>query len=271
MNPSSSVEFLYMAANRRIRSCGDNKSVLEFRIRLPSFSEEFTPGPAGFRFYHRHNRAGADLCAGQYSGQVGPVCTEPKHEPGSYDREVFLVLKESEPSFSQGGDMARDFLTPTTRVKEFYHGFFRNEPALAMEQQSAWAVVRGGVDGVVDSPGALVFQVEAVVLRGHIRVIVNLQDFIPCLFRLGAALTFYTKYFGFVVESEALPAFAALPCGPPRFAAQWAREFRTTARAGRETIGGPKGHILVRFLHPTQLPVSGLNPMLSKQYVNCTG
>ncbi len=29
---------------------------------------EFTPGPAGLRFYHTHNRAGADLNSGQYSG-----------------------------------------------------------------------------------------------------------------------------------------------------------------------------------------------------------
>jgi len=78
----------------------------------------FTPRPAGFRFYHTHNRAGADLHAGQYSGQVGPVYIEPKHEPGSYDREVFLVLKEFEPSFSQGGDMATDFLAPATKVEE---------------------------------------------------------------------------------------------------------------------------------------------------------
>jgi FtsP/CotA-like multicopper oxidase with cupredoxin domain len=78
----------------------------------------FTPRPSGFRFYHTHNRAGADLHAGQYSGQVGPVYIEPKHEPGSFDKEVFLVLKEFEPSFSQGGDMAQDFLAPSTRVKE---------------------------------------------------------------------------------------------------------------------------------------------------------
>jgi FtsP/CotA-like multicopper oxidase with cupredoxin domain len=78
----------------------------------------FSPGPSGFRFYHTHNRAGADLHAGQYSGQAGPVYIAPKHEPGSYDREVFLVLKEFEPSFTQGGDMAQDFLTPTTRVRE---------------------------------------------------------------------------------------------------------------------------------------------------------
>jgi len=77
----------------------------------------FTPRPAGFRFYHTHNRAGADLVAGQYGGQTGAVYIEPKHEPGNYDREVFLVLKEFEPTFSRGGDMAMNFLSPATKVK----------------------------------------------------------------------------------------------------------------------------------------------------------
>jgi FtsP/CotA-like multicopper oxidase with cupredoxin domain len=70
----------------------------------------FTPKPAGLRFYHTHNRAGADLSAGQYSGQVGPVYIEPKNNPGRYDRDVFLVLKEFEPTPSRGGDMPQDFL-----------------------------------------------------------------------------------------------------------------------------------------------------------------
>src|SRR5262249_41442889 len=72
----------------------------------------FTPRPAGLRFYHTHNRGGANLAAGQYSGQVGPVYIESKDEPGKYDREVFLVLKEFEPTFSRGGDMPQDFLPP---------------------------------------------------------------------------------------------------------------------------------------------------------------
>jgi FtsP/CotA-like multicopper oxidase with cupredoxin domain len=72
----------------------------------------FTPRPAGFRFYHTHNRAGANLASGQYGGQVGPVYIEPKHEPGRYDLEVFLVLKEFEPTFSRGGDMVQNFLVP---------------------------------------------------------------------------------------------------------------------------------------------------------------
>jgi FtsP/CotA-like multicopper oxidase with cupredoxin domain len=47
----------------------------------------FTPNPSGLRFYHTHNRAGANLAVGQYSGEVGPVYIEPKDEPGRYDRE----------------------------------------------------------------------------------------------------------------------------------------------------------------------------------------
>jgi FtsP/CotA-like multicopper oxidase with cupredoxin domain len=77
----------------------------------------FTPNPSGLRFYHTHNRAGADLAAGQYSGQVGPVYIDPKDEPGRFDQEVFLVLKEFEPSLSRGGDMPMDFLAPSKRVK----------------------------------------------------------------------------------------------------------------------------------------------------------
>jgi FtsP/CotA-like multicopper oxidase with cupredoxin domain len=77
----------------------------------------FTPGPAGLRFYHSHLTPGADLSGGQYSAQVGTVYIEPKREPGSYDREVFLMLKEFQPTLSRGGDMAMDFLAPATRVK----------------------------------------------------------------------------------------------------------------------------------------------------------
>ena len=77
----------------------------------------FTPKPSGLRFYHTHNRAGADLSGGQYSGQVGPVYIEPKENPGRYDREVFLVLKEFEPTLSRGGDMPQDFLSPSTTDK----------------------------------------------------------------------------------------------------------------------------------------------------------
>ncbi len=78
----------------------------------------FVPKPSGLRFYHTHVRAGANLAAGQYTGQVAPVYIEPKNNPGKYDREVFLTLKEFEPTLSRGGDMAMDFLSPAAVAPE---------------------------------------------------------------------------------------------------------------------------------------------------------
>src|ERR1039458_7726005 len=63
----------------------------------------FTPKPSGFRFLHTHVMAGSDLGKGTYSGQAAPVYIEPKANVGAYDREVVLILKEFEPSFSHGG------------------------------------------------------------------------------------------------------------------------------------------------------------------------
>jgi FtsP/CotA-like multicopper oxidase with cupredoxin domain len=77
----------------------------------------FTPGPAGFRFYHTHLSARDNLNAGQYNGEVGPVYIEPKNEPGAHDQEVFLVLKEFGPTLNRGGDMPMDFLAAAVKVK----------------------------------------------------------------------------------------------------------------------------------------------------------
>jgi FtsP/CotA-like multicopper oxidase with cupredoxin domain len=78
----------------------------------------FEPKPSGFRVYHTHVRAGADLALGQYCGLVGPVYIEPKQHPGNYDREVFLTLKEFQPTLSHGGDMPQHFLSPAQTVPE---------------------------------------------------------------------------------------------------------------------------------------------------------
>src|SRR5579871_6841937 len=78
----------------------------------------FTPRPSGFRFYHTHVRAGSNLFNGQYGGLVGPVYIEGREEPGRHDREVFLTLKEFDPWFSRGGDMASDLFSPSTEVAE---------------------------------------------------------------------------------------------------------------------------------------------------------
>lgn len=70
----------------------------------------FVPKPTGLRFYHTHVPAYDDLARGTYTGQAGPVYIEPRREPGAYDQEIFLVLKEFGPTFSRGGDMAMDML-----------------------------------------------------------------------------------------------------------------------------------------------------------------
>ncbi len=71
----------------------------------------FTPGPSGFRFYHSHLTAGTDLSMGLYGGLAGPVFIEPKQNPGAYDREVFLTLKEFAPFFTRM-EMPDDMLAP---------------------------------------------------------------------------------------------------------------------------------------------------------------
>ena len=80
----------------------------------------FVPQPAGHRFYHTHTRAGGDMNRGQYTAQVGPVYIEPKSNPGRYDQEVFLTLKEFEPWISRGGDMDQGFLAgaPVPELRE---------------------------------------------------------------------------------------------------------------------------------------------------------
>jgi FtsP/CotA-like multicopper oxidase with cupredoxin domain len=70
----------------------------------------FVPKPSGFCFYHAHVVPRDNLNGGAYAGQAGPVDIEPANNPGTYDREVFLVLKEFLPSFSRVGDMDVDFL-----------------------------------------------------------------------------------------------------------------------------------------------------------------
>jgi FtsP/CotA-like multicopper oxidase with cupredoxin domain len=64
----------------------------------------FTPSPAGTRWYHTHVPAGRNLKKGLYTGQFGFLVVEPKSDPGNYDKEVFLALREWEPYMSTGGD-----------------------------------------------------------------------------------------------------------------------------------------------------------------------
>jgi FtsP/CotA-like multicopper oxidase with cupredoxin domain len=61
---------------------------------------QFTPRPAGTRWYHSHVMAGADLHRGAYTGQFGFLLIESANNPGNFDREIFLALREWEPFFN---------------------------------------------------------------------------------------------------------------------------------------------------------------------------
>jgi FtsP/CotA-like multicopper oxidase with cupredoxin domain len=61
---------------------------------------EFTPKPAGTRWYHSHAMAGGDLHRGSYTGQYGFLMVESGSNPGQYDRELFLALRDWEPFFT---------------------------------------------------------------------------------------------------------------------------------------------------------------------------
>jgi FtsP/CotA-like multicopper oxidase with cupredoxin domain len=69
----------------------------------------FTPKPAGTRWYHTHSMAMDDVTKGAYSGQFGFLYVEPKSEPGNYDQEIFLASRHWEPKIIHRGDPNNDW------------------------------------------------------------------------------------------------------------------------------------------------------------------
>ena len=65
-----------------------------------SRSYKFTPAPSGSRWYHSHAMAMSDLHRGAYTGQFGFVYVEPASNPGAYDQELFLALRDWDPFFT---------------------------------------------------------------------------------------------------------------------------------------------------------------------------
>jgi FtsP/CotA-like multicopper oxidase with cupredoxin domain len=58
---------------------------------------QFVARPAGSRWYHSHTEAMLDLHRGAYTGQFGFLMIDSANDPGLYDQEVFLALREWEP------------------------------------------------------------------------------------------------------------------------------------------------------------------------------
>jgi FtsP/CotA-like multicopper oxidase with cupredoxin domain len=57
---------------------------------------QFVARPAGSRWYHSHTMAMMDLHRGSYTGQFGFLMIDSANDPGHYDQEVFLALREWE-------------------------------------------------------------------------------------------------------------------------------------------------------------------------------
>jgi FtsP/CotA-like multicopper oxidase with cupredoxin domain len=89
------------------------------------------PQRAGSFYVHSHAMACGNMTAGMYSGQFTFVYVEPRHNPGRYDREVFLSTHEWEPY------MVNEAAEQKT-LEEMHH--------LRMDPEEAGEVGEGGWD-----------------------------------------------------------------------------------------------------------------------------
>ena len=55
---------------------------------------QFVAKPSGSRWYHSHTSAMMDLHRGSYTGQFGFLLVDPASDPGRYDQEFFLALRD---------------------------------------------------------------------------------------------------------------------------------------------------------------------------------
>ncbi len=76
-----------------------------------SRSYQFTPQPAGTRWYHTHTMSMDDLHRGSYTGMFGFLIIDGANDPGRYDQEHFLALRDWEPYFTNQ-NMDNDDLDP---------------------------------------------------------------------------------------------------------------------------------------------------------------
>ncbi len=84
-----------------------------------TFVYEFSPRPAGFRWYHTHTSAGHNFKRALYTGQFGCFYVDPKTSRGDYDQEIFLTIHDWKPYMGGGGDtmeMVYDYGTINDRM-----------------------------------------------------------------------------------------------------------------------------------------------------------
>jgi len=73
---------------------------------------KLTPTPAGVRWYHTHTMSMDDLHRGAFTGMFGFLVIEGKNNPGNFDQEHFLALRDWEPYFTTQ-PMDTDDLNPS--------------------------------------------------------------------------------------------------------------------------------------------------------------
>jgi len=61
---------------------------------------QFTPTPAGTRWYHTHTMAMDDLHRGSFTGMFGFLIVDGSGNPGAFDQEHYLALRDWEPYFT---------------------------------------------------------------------------------------------------------------------------------------------------------------------------
>jgi FtsP/CotA-like multicopper oxidase with cupredoxin domain len=92
----------------------------------------FVASPSGTRWYHTHVPAMRNLNRGAYTGQFGFIYIEPKNDPGAFDQEVFLALREWDPYFTNASD-SMDVAYKRCSVNSHALGF--GEPIRVKEAQ----------------------------------------------------------------------------------------------------------------------------------------
>jgi FtsP/CotA-like multicopper oxidase with cupredoxin domain len=96
-----------------------------------SRSYKFTPTPAGTRWYHTHTMSMDDLHRGSYTGMFGFLIVEGGNNPGRFDQEHYLALRDWEPYFSNQAMDNDDLDSPGPQPEK---------PAVRDTRQPGWEV-----------------------------------------------------------------------------------------------------------------------------------
>ena len=138
---------------------------------------QLTPGPAGSRWYHTHAMGMDDLHKGGYTGQFGFVYVDNGQDPGSYDQELFLALRDWEYYFAMNMVDTDDDGEPTnilekpTHINTAPNGLEVNSSTYSINDKALGSGepirVRAGQRLLVHFLNASVIENRRIALAGH--------------------------------------------------------------------------------------------------------